>query len=684
MFKFAKQLSLTSKYLLIGSLMVALIVAGACGSDDDDAPAAATSETKAAPKIEAPAVAQEATVYGEAPMLADLVITGSLPPVEERLPEDPMVITTFDSVGEYGGEIRRAYKGSHISCNFGRPIREGLVRPDNEGSGILMAVAKSIEPNSDGTVWTVTLRGGMHWSDGEPFDADDFLFQAKRVENEELTGSKPLWYEIKGSGNPATVAKVDAETITYTFAKPNYTWKEALLVMDADCGRPNGGHRVPYAPEHYLKNFFPGYDKSVEELNKQAADAGFDNWTGLYLKENTDIEGKDKPTMRMCVLDSGITGERIICERNPYFYAVDQEGNQLPYIDRWIFDKVEDKAALNLKAISGEIDFQSRHIDLMNLSLYKENEEKGGYTTYLYNSLEENDAALAVNITVEGPKREYFADADFRHALSYAIDKDAINDIAFLGLGVVGNLLPKPTNMYYPANGDELDQKYMAHDVAKANEILDRLMPDKDSDGYRLMSNGERMSIDIWSFESFAPFPEVAEMVINNWKVVGIHGNNMADMKEAYDLAIAENTDDFFLKHHIASGMPYSYPDKIAPVMPGTSNRSMKLNGHWYATDGKEGLEPTDPFIKELQDNWRTGASLPDAERAKAGQRFYEILAEQQYFINLIKHSPATQGTNIVSNGLGNVPQSAANSWPHRTPSTAFPEQFYWKDASRR
>jgi len=680
MFNMAKKISYGSKFLIMGSLLIALMLAGACGSDDDaSAPAA---KTEPAAKVEAPSESPD--VYKEAPMLADLVTKGDLPPVADRLPETPMVITTFDSVGEYGGEIRRAYMSSHLSCNFGRPIREGLVRPDNEGSGILMAVAKSIEPNSDGTVWTVTLRGGTHWSDGEPFTADDFLFQAERVENEELTGSKPLWYEIKGSGNPATVAKVDAETITYSFAEPNYTWKEALLVMDADCGRPNGGHRVPYAPKHHLKNFFPGYGKDVAALNAAAEAEGFDNWTGLYLRENTDIEGKNKPTMRMCVLDSGITGARIICERNPYFYAVDQAGNQLPYIDRWIFDKVEDKAALNLKAISGDIDFQSRHIDLMNLSLYKENEEKGGYTTFLYNSLEENDAALAVNITVEGPKREYFGDADFRHALSYAIDKDAINDIAFLGLGVVGNLLPKPTNMYYPANGDELDKKYMNVDIAKANEILDRLMPDKDSDGYRLMSNGERMSIDIWSFESFAPFPEIAEMVINNWKVVGIHGNNMADMKEAYNLAIKENTDDFFLKHHIASGMPYSYPDKIAPVMPGSTNVSMKLNGNWYASGGKEGLEPTDPLIKELQENWRTGASLPDAERAKAGQRFYEILAEQQYFINLIKHSPATQGTNIVSNGLGNVPESAANSWPHRTPSTAFPEQFYWKDASRR
>ena len=130
--------------------------------------------------------------------------------------------------------------------------------------------------------------------------------------------------------------------------------------------------------------------------------------------------------------------------------------------------------------------------------------------------------------------------------------------------------------------------------------------------------------------------------------------------------------------------MPYSYPDKIAPVMPGTSNSSMMANGQWYASGGTDGIEPTDPFIIELQENWKTAATLPDAERAKAGQRFYSILAEQQYFINIIAHSPATQGTNIVSTGLGNVPETAANSWPHRTPSTAFPEQFYWKDASRR
>jgi len=678
MFKMTKRISYGSKFLIMGALLIALMLAGACGSDDDaKAPAA---KTEPAAKVEAPSESPD--VYKEAPMLADLVAKGDLPPVTDRLPADPMVITTFDSVGEYGGEIRRAYLHAHLSCNFGRPIREGLVRPDNEGGTILMAVAKSVEPNSNGTVWTVTLRGGMHWSDGEPFTADDFLFQAERVRNEELTGSKPLWYEIKGSGNPATVAKVDAETITYTFAKPNYTWKEALLVMDADCGRPNGGHRVPYAPKHYLKDFFPGYGKSVEDLNKAAEAEGFDNWTGLYLRNNTDIEGADKPTMRMCILDSGITGERIICKRNPYFYAVDQAGNQLPYIDRWIFDKVEDKAALNLKAISGDIDFQSRHIDLMNLSLYKENEEKGGYKTYLYPSLEENDAALAVNITVEGPKREYFENADFRHALSYAIDRNAINEIAFLGLGKVRNLMPKPDNMYYP--GPELEQKYMNLDVAKANEILDGIMPDKDGDGYRLMSNGDKMSIDIWNREAFAPFPEMAEMIINNWKAIGIHGNNNSDMKEAQDLAYKENTNDMLLYHHIASGMPYSYPDKIAPVMAGTSNSSMMANGQWYASDGEKGIAPTDPLIIELQENWKTAATLPDAERAKAGQRFYSILAEEQYFINIIAHSPATQGTNIVSTGLGNVPETAANSWPHRTPSTAFPEQFYWKDASRR
>ena len=284
---------------------------------------------------------------------------------------------------------------------------------------------------------------------------------------------------------------------------------------------------------------------------------------------------------------------------------------------------------------------------------------------------------------MDGPKREHFADAEFRHALPYAIDRDAINEIAFLGLGKARNLMPKPGNMYYP--GPELEYKYMEKNVAKANEILDKLMPDKDSDGYRLMSNGKRLSIDIWNNESFAPFlPEVAEMIINNWKAIGIHGVNKANMEEAHALAQKENTDDMLLYHHIASGMPYSYPDEIAPVMSGTSNSSMRENGKWYASGGTEGTEPTDPLIKELQENWKIAATLPDAERAKHGQRFYSILAEEQYFINIIAHSPATQGTNIVSKGLGNVPEKAANSWPHRTLSTAFPEQFYWKDFNRR
>ena len=117
--------------------------------------------------------------FGESPKLAALVRQGRLPPVEERLPVDPMVIPVVERIGEYGGEIKRSYLGSNLSCNFGRPIRDGLVRPSMDASAIVMAVAKSIEPSPDQKTWTVTLRTGMKWSDGHPFTADDFTVPAR-------------------------------------------------------------------------------------------------------------------------------------------------------------------------------------------------------------------------------------------------------------------------------------------------------------------------------------------------------------------------------------------------------------------------------------------------------------------------------------------------------------------------
>ena len=256
--------------------------------------------------------------FQESPMLAELVVAGKLPPVEERLPKDPMVIPNHEKVGKYGGEIRRVYTGSNLSCNFGRPIREGLVRPSVDGSSIVLAVAKSIEADETGKVWTVKIRDGMKWSDGMPFTSEDFLFQYERVSNADLEATKPLWVSLDGE-TLAEVKALDDITIQFIYGTPNFIFMDTQLVMDADCGRPgNGGRRIPYSPKHYLSQFFPAYAEGGEAaLEKMAKDEGFETWSQLYLARNTDVESPDKPTVRMVILDTGIVAQWKAFQKEP-------------------------------------------------------------------------------------------------------------------------------------------------------------------------------------------------------------------------------------------------------------------------------------------------------------------------------------------------------------------------------
>ena len=153
-----------------------------------------------APAIKAVALAR----FNESPMLAALVTAGSLPSVDKRLPSDPLVIEVFDEIGIYGGTMRRVFTGARDTCNYTRLARSGLTRWSHDGFEARGNIAASWEADPQGKVWTVTLRDGMHWSDGEPIDADDFVYAYEfmgRIDpfNDELRGSPPAWMR---SGSP--------------------------------------------------------------------------------------------------------------------------------------------------------------------------------------------------------------------------------------------------------------------------------------------------------------------------------------------------------------------------------------------------------------------------------------------------------------------------------------------------
>ncbi len=135
--------------------------------------------------------AAPAVTYKEAPVLADLVKAGKLPPVDQRLPENPLVVPA-DEIGQYGGVWRRGFLGPSDFNGVNRVIYDVLARFGPDGATIEMKLAESVTPSADFKTWTVKLRKGIKWSDGSPFTTDDIMYWYKDVlQNKDLVPAIP-------------------------------------------------------------------------------------------------------------------------------------------------------------------------------------------------------------------------------------------------------------------------------------------------------------------------------------------------------------------------------------------------------------------------------------------------------------------------------------------------------------
>ncbi len=197
--------------LVVLLVLVALVLAGCGGAAAPTAAppaeqpaateaAAAPAATEPPAEVAAPdateAPAEPAAMdskYHEAPVLAEMVAAGELPVVDERLPAEPLV-EEVAQVGTYGGLLRRGFLGPSDHNNYTRLVYDALVRNSPDGSEVIPHIAKGWESNDDFTQWTVNLREGMKWSDGEPFTADDIMFWYNDIAlNTDLSPSAPGW-----------------------------------------------------------------------------------------------------------------------------------------------------------------------------------------------------------------------------------------------------------------------------------------------------------------------------------------------------------------------------------------------------------------------------------------------------------------------------------------------------------
>ena len=164
----------------------------------------------------------------EAPQLAQLVREGKLPPVEQRVPEEPMVLKPLRAVGRYGGTWRRGFTGPGDVENGNRiNASDKLLFWDPTGTQIVPSAAKSVTMSDDGKTYTITLRRGMKWGDGAPFTADDFVFWFEDLYSDRNIVPTPI-PDMSPDGKPGRVVKVDATTVQFQFDVPYYLFMDML------------------------------------------------------------------------------------------------------------------------------------------------------------------------------------------------------------------------------------------------------------------------------------------------------------------------------------------------------------------------------------------------------------------------------------------------------------------------
>ncbi len=626
--------------------------------------------------IPSPQAMAQTRTYKEAPMLAEQVRAGKLPPVAQRLPEDPMVVPTVESVGQYGGVWRRGFLGPGDFNNYHRVVYDALVRYSPDGTKVDMKLASSVQPSRDFTTWTVRLRKGAKWSDGSPFTADDIMFWYNDILlNKDVTPALPGWMRNR-DGSAVVVRKVDDITVQWVYKEANTTFLMELANKDS-------GDRqfAAFLPSRYLKRFHAAYaDKA--QLDRMVADAKFKTWVELLAARNHPPENPERPTMAAWVPATRISDQLFVLRRNPYYVGVDSAGNQLPYIDTIQFKFFADAQALNLAAIAGQLDQQDRHINIVNYPVLKEREAKDKkYRVILWPTFGGTDASVILNQTyAKDPELgRLFQNKDFRIALSYAINRNEIKESTFLGLGEPRQPVAAPWHPYFP--GDAVAKKFTEFRADEANRMLDAIgLTRKDAEGFRLFpGTTRRITIEISVVPAFGPWPDIAQLVAKNWQAVGIRTIVQVRDRALHFQMRQSNDLQSEIWNNDTSGFPFTGVPKYDPrsLLYGTLTTG-PLWKAWYDSGGKEGAEPP-AEVKRLVELIDTGKSANPQQQVRIAKELFQIWVDNMMEIGIIGLTPMVQGVVVLNPRLRNVPPTLGNDWPLRTPGNARPEQWFYR-----
>lgn len=600
--------------------------------------------------------AQEPPKYTEAPMLTAMVEAGELPSVDERLPENPMVVEPVESIGQYGGTWHRAFLGIADFHALGRLIYETVLRwPRNPADPVGPGLAEDWEWSEDGTELTLYFRKGLKWSDGAPFTVDDVIFWWEDIENDpNITAA--VHGEWLVGGEPMQLERIDDTTLKLIFAAPNGLAETVGLAFHG-CQWPLGFERFGFfAPRHYLEQYHPKYN----------ADVDYATFEEKVFNFNTEL-----PVMyawKVAQWEAGAT--EMIAERNPYYWKVDTEGQQLPYIDRIYFTLVEDGTAVNLMAIAGDLDMQHRRINFSQYPIYQENAESGNYHTLIWTSAQASAITLFPNQSYSDPKyRELFQTLEFRQALSVAIDRELINTVSYLDDGVPRTeTVVRSSALFQP----EIEDYFAQYDPDLAEELLTQAGLVKDGGTWKFADGSEVQLIIEGTDAVSGTSLDALEIVTDNWNEIGLKTVLQTFSRDVYwpratsnEVMIATWETDRGLVPMVDPIYQFPFDERswMGPAY-----------GIWYKSGGELGEEPP-AYLKEVMDLYDAYKATvdPDAQLEIAKEIVYKATTGL-FSIGTVGETP---GLVVVKNNFHNVMENHTSDWLVFTPGTMDPPQFW-------
>ena len=542
--------------------------------------------------------------FKENPSIAELnaQITGNpeLPPLEERLPAEPLVVQPYEAIGIYGGVLNGLSNATEAGTSDLLSVRHvNLARFSDDLQTIVPNVAKGWKWNDDYTELTFFLRKGHKWSDGVPFTAYDIAFWYNDlILNKEIFPElSPRW--IFG-GEPMQVEAVDDLTVKFRFAVPTpgalIRWAQIFI--------------QPFQPKHFYEKFHIKYNPQANELAKKE---GLESWVDLVNRYYGGSDWKDvpspllsgtsdhvAPTLESHILVEETTeGRRLVA--NPYFFMVDTEGNQLPYINEIKEVYIPDDEVRNLKITNGEVDYKGQAVFVENFPLYKENEANGNYTVQLASGVGENIFyAFNFNHKDKG-LAAIFSDLRFRQAMSLAINREEIIEIVYLGQAEPMQVTPIDPSTVTFVTEEQLNY-FIEYDPERANALLDEMgLKDVNGDGFRERPDGSNLTVRLQYSNQGAPV-KMQELVKSYWDAVGIRVDIKEVTSDEYRQRGETNDLDIMVwKNDNTSGaVVVQRPFMLLPSFgdywnPGPAH----LWREWKQTNGASGIEPPDD-VKRL------------------------------------------------------------------------------------